>query len=62
MIHIKDLPNVRELNTTEMASIVGGINPQPEPPGIAAGFISPIVLVGFTPQPEPPGIVAWIKL
>jgi hypothetical protein len=37
-IKIKDLPRDKKITKEEMKKVMGGFNPQPEPPGIFLGL------------------------
>jgi hypothetical protein len=40
-IKIKDLPKGKKISKEEMTKIIGGFNPQPEPPGRPIGYKFP---------------------
>lgn len=42
------------------AGEIRGFNPQPEPPAVGRGILSPGDLVGFNPQPEPPAVTIGV--
>lgn len=52
-VRVEDLELIMELADEELEAITGGLNPQPEPPGISIGKG---LTVFIQPQPLPPGI------
>ena len=49
-ITITDLPGDMKISKEEMRSIIGGINPQPEPPGYWNEMIQPITFLRDIPM------------
>jgi hypothetical protein len=49
-IKIKDLPKGKKISKEEMMNVIGGFNPQPEPPGRPVEYIFPI---NWTVRPQP---------
>ncbi len=52
---VKDLELIVKVSDSELEAITGGLNPQPEPPGISSALGLNVFL---QPQPLPPGIIS----
>lgn len=55
-LRVEDLELIIELADEELEAITGGLNSQPEPPGISIGIG---LTVFIQPQPLPPGTVVF---